>query len=76
MEKIKVKLGFEGLFTIEPIGRGGGGLAVLWKENNLLKIQNYSMWHIDAFIKNTEAKIPWRLTGFYGQPDWTKRKES
>jgi hypothetical protein len=25
MEKIKVKLGFEGLFTIEPIGRGGGG---------------------------------------------------
>lgn len=32
MERIKVKLGYEGLLTVEPMGKSGG-LALLWKNN-------------------------------------------
>ena len=37
-----MKLGFEGLFVVEPRGKSGG-LALLWKERNVLEIQNYFM---------------------------------
>jgi hypothetical protein len=50
MESIRVKIGFDGLFVVESVGRSGK-LALLWKENNLLEIQNYSMWHINAVLK-------------------------
>lgn len=53
MEQIRFKLGFEGLFVVEPIGRSGG-LALIWKEENMLEIQNYSKWHINAIMKKTK----------------------
>ena len=31
VERIRVKLGFEGLFVVKPRGKSGG-LALLWKE--------------------------------------------
>jgi hypothetical protein len=75
MERVRVRIGFEGLFVVEPIGKSGG-LAMLWRDSNTLEIQNYSRWHINAIMKETAEEGPWKLTGFYGQPDWTKRKES
>jgi exonuclease III len=50
MEGIRVKLGFEGLFVVEPIGQSGG-LALLWKEAHELEIQNYTRRHINARVK-------------------------
>jgi exonuclease III len=41
LESIRVKPGFEGLFVVDPRGKSGG-LALLWKEQNMLEIQNYS----------------------------------
>jgi hypothetical protein len=75
MERVRVRIGFEGLFVVDPIGKSGG-LALLWRESNTLEIQNYSRWHINAVMKEFEGGVPRRLTGFYGQPDWTRRKES
>jgi hypothetical protein len=50
MEWIKVKLGFVSLLAVDPVGRSGG-VALLWKEENEIKIQNYSRRHISAIVK-------------------------
>jgi hypothetical protein len=41
MESIRVKLGFSGLFVVEPLGRSGG-LALLWQDVQNMEIQNYT----------------------------------
>jgi hypothetical protein len=75
MESVRVRLGFDELFTVEPIGRSGG-LALLWKESAELEIQNFSKSHINATVKASDGYEEWKLTGFYDNPDHTKRKES
>ena len=42
----------------------------------MLEIQNYSRWHINAVVKEDNDNVKWKLTGFYRQPDWTKKQES
>jgi exonuclease III len=75
MEVVRVKLGFECMFVVDPIGRSGG-LALLWKEIDLLDIQKFSRRHINAVVKERVLGCSWKLMGFYGHPDWTKRHES
>ncbi|XP_059445337.1 uncharacterized protein LOC132177129 [Corylus avellana] len=75
MEWIRVKLRFVGLFAVDPVGRSGG-IALLWKEEHEVEIQNYSRRHINAIEKRNEDGFIWKLTGFYGNPDSSKRKES
>jgi molybdopterin biosynthesis enzyme len=42
MEWLRVKLGFNGgLFVVNPVGQSGG-LALLWKADVGLEIQNYT----------------------------------
>jgi hypothetical protein len=54
MEKIRCKLGFEGLFVVNPVGRCGG-LTLLWKEIFFLEIFNFSRHHINAIIRNEDG---------------------
>jgi hypothetical protein len=75
MEFVRVKLGFECLFVVDSVGRSGG-LALLWNDKELVEIQNYSRRHINAIVKGRDSVGSWKLTGFYGHPDWTKRHES
>jgi hypothetical protein len=75
MEGIRVKLGFEGLFVVDPVGRSGG-LALLWSESVGLEIQNFTRRHINAVINLPGRDAPWKLTCFYGHPDSSKRHES
>lgn len=44
-----MKLGFDGVFVVEPVGKSGG-LALLWKEDIKLEIQNYTRRHINAVV--------------------------
>ncbi|XXG65408.1 hypothetical protein AAC387_Pa05g3117 [Persea americana] len=74
MERLRVILGFNSVFTVPSIGRSGG-LALCWKEGINLEIQNYSSHHIDSYVWHIEGKV-WRLTGFYGRPEDYKRWES
>jgi exonuclease III len=37
MEGLRVKLGFAGFFIVDPVGRSGG-LALLWSDENELRI--------------------------------------
>ncbi|KAK1381475.1 hypothetical protein POM88_028219 [Heracleum sosnowskyi] len=45
MEWLQRRLGYEGLFVVDPIGRSGG-LALLWKEKEQAKLISYSKNHI------------------------------
>jgi exonuclease III len=75
LEGVRVRLGFQCLFVVEPVGLSGG-LALLWSDQNLLEVQNYTRRHINAIVKGSTAKVPWKLTCFYGHPVTAKRHES
>ena len=75
MEKIRCSLGFHNLFVVDSIGKSGG-LALLWKEEVGLEIQNYRRRHIQAIVKNPVGDRLWKFTGFYGHPDASKRGEA
>jgi hypothetical protein len=75
METIRVKLGFDGLFVVNPVGRSGG-LALLWRDGDDLRIQNFTRRHINAEVRIAESDRWWHLTCFYGHPIPSKRHES
>ncbi|XP_075675072.1 uncharacterized protein LOC142644317 [Castanea sativa] len=53
-----------------------GGLALLWKSDAKVHIKKISRWFIDAHVVCKTTGLTWRLTGFYGQPDTSKREET
>lgn len=57
------------------VGRSGG-LALLWLNANSLEIFNFSNSHINVAMKDVDGNEKWRFTGFYGQPDSAKKRES
>ena len=61
---------------IVPSQGKSGGLAMLWREEVKLDIQTYSSSHIDAWVHGGDIVGWWHLTGFYGEPDTSKRGES
>lgn len=68
------KFGFAKYFTVDRVGKGGG-LAVLWRNNIMCRIDDSSQNHIDVvMLKNG---IPdWRLTCYYGFPERGRRREA
>lgn len=50
---------------MDSVGRSGG-LALMWKEDCDLIIQNYSRRHTNAIVKSSAEGMEWKLTGFYG----------
>lgn len=41
MKWVQIKLGYQGIFVVEPIGRNGG-LALLWKEMEEVELLGFS----------------------------------
>ena len=74
IERIKNKLQFEGMFSIESVRRGGG-LALLWKEEEWVKLVSYSTNHVDVEV-TISGMATWRLTRFYGMPKRSRRRDS
>ena len=58
---------------VVPSEGRNGGLALLWKEELKVDAQSYSDSHIDAIVGQEEDGQQWRLTGFYGNPETSKR---
>ena len=50
VERVKNKLRFEGCFIVDSV-RGGGGLAMLWREKNWVSLISYSKNYIDVKIQ-------------------------
>jgi hypothetical protein len=71
---IKQKMGFQNMLVVDCVGKSGG-LALMWKEELEVEIQNYSQRYINAVVKPVN-KMPWTFTGFYGHPVPHKRKEA
>ena len=76
MDLIRCKLGFNNLFVVDCVGKGGG-LALFWKEDIIVDIQNFSPRHIHGIVTSTTplSTHKWKFTGFYGQPDVARRHE-
>lgn len=51
-------------------------MALLWSEVSEVTIQNYSLRPINAIVSLRELSSSWKLTGFYGHPDHSRREES
>nr|POE70917.1 hypothetical protein CFP56_77076 [Quercus suber] len=66
------ELKFDGCFTVPSNGRGGG-LALLWKEEDVVWVDSFSHYHIDAVVQ--EGVNAWRLIGFYGESEMSRRTE-
>lgn len=75
MKYKKHELGYTQGFIVSSMGQSGG-LALFWKLETKAAIQGFSSWHIDAHIICNTIAATWRLTGFHGQPDTSKREES
>jgi hypothetical protein len=75
MEANRIKLGFDGMFVVDSIGKSGG-LALLWKLETVVQIQNYSRWNINAVVSADSSAKEWKFSGFYGHPEVAKRLRS
>jgi exonuclease III len=75
MEFIRVRTGFDYMFVVDNMGRSGG-LALMWRSELSVEIQNYSRRHINATVQMAVNGQKWKLTGFYGHPDASKRIEA
>jgi len=74
IEELKYLLGYDFCVAFDREGRRGG-IAFLWRESLNCNITNYSLNHIDIEI-NDLRHGKWRLTGFYGYPEGSRRKAS
>ncbi|XP_074360471.1 uncharacterized protein LOC141700659 [Apium graveolens] len=68
------KLGFDNYWAVDCVGRSGG-VAMLWKNNVKCNVVGFGSNYIDAQVMNANDVL-WRLTGFYGFPERTRRRES
>lgn len=73
IEIVKKELGFDLCFWVDSMGKSGG-LALVWFNQLDITMLSFSKGHIDISVEDINVK--WRLTGFYGNPDQGKRKES
>lgn len=74
MEWVRSRLKFQGMIVVEAQGRSGG-LALLWREADHVRLLSLSCNHIDVVVQ-MEGVQPWRLTGFYGEPDRNLRQRT
>ncbi|XP_019184584.1 PREDICTED: uncharacterized protein LOC109179530 [Ipomoea nil] len=73
-ERLRVTMGFEGLFYVDNDGLSGG-LALLWKKNSTARLLSYSKNYVDVEV--TMAGYPhWRMTCYYGFSQRNRRAES
>lgn len=74
MKYKKQELGYTQGLVVSSMGLSGG-LAFLWKPKTKVAVQDFSRWHIEEHITCNSTGTNWRLIGFYGQPNTSKREE-
>lgn len=75
LELIKRKIGYQNFFVVDSIGKSGD-LALFQSEDSLLKIMNYSQYHVHCEIKENKQENSFLFTGFYGKSRVSERKDS
>ena len=74
MERVRSRIGFQGMLVVEAHGRSGG-LTLLWTDQSQVKLLSMSNNHVDVEI-SVDNMTPWSLTGFYGEPNRSQRKRT
>ena len=74
LERLRCNLQFANKFVSNSRNKGGG-LCMFWKQEVNLRVQSFSLSHIDAIINETQPDA-WRLMGFYGAPKTQHREPS
>jgi exonuclease III len=75
VERLRVTTKFDSAFCV-PRKDTGGGLAVLWRAKMDVKLNTSSRNHIDVDVVNMHTCKGFCLTGFYGNVETYKWKES
>ena len=75
MEWLRSRWKFDNCFTVDGSGRGGG-LALLWIREAGVEVLSFSKYHIDVKMEAEMEGGSWRFTGFYGDPETSKRYKS
>ena len=47
---------------------------MLWRDEEVVWVDSFSNYHIDGIVHGGKENA-WRLTGFYGEPDTSRRNE-
>uniref|UniRef100_A0A803QJ80 Reverse transcriptase domain-containing protein n=1 Tax=Cannabis sativa TaxID=3483 RepID=A0A803QJ80_CANSA len=74
VERLKRQCHFDGCFVVESQGRGGG-IAMLWKDNEEVSLVDFSNNHINVTVK-LERGGAWLFTGLYGEPNRNLRHKT
>lgn len=72
MENVKRKLGFLNCLVVSLVGRKGVA-ALLWNNDEEVKIMNYSNYHIHACLYLAEKNLYWSHIGFLSKLETNKR---
>lgn len=68
MEYVKRRLGFDGCFSVNALGRKEC-FTLLWKKKSWIHIFNFSQYHIYAWVEVEDSLYKWMIIGFYGEPN-------
>ena len=63
------------MFVVDSVGKSRG-MILIWRDNFIVEIHNFSRRHINATIRINGNGVMWKFTGFYGHPEVAKRKEA
>lgn len=74
LEEIRVRLQFEGCYSVDSIGHSGG-IGVLWRKMSQVSLLNYSQNHVNLEVVDDVQGVM-RMTGFYGFPERQRRQAS
>ncbi|XP_030508978.2 uncharacterized protein LOC115723633 [Cannabis sativa] len=74
LERLRVSLGFGGVFSVDARGKSGG-VALLWRDSDDIKVLGYGVNYIDAEVTEKDGNC-WRLTGLYGEPNRSLRRNT
>lgn len=74
LDIVQRNIDFEHKWLVLKEGHGGG-IAVFWKASVNLVVVDSSNYYIDTWI-NKGTGNEWCFTGFYGEPETSRRSEA
>ena len=74
VSKLRDVFGYSGCFSIDCVGNNGG-LMLLWKDNFVVTVLSFSSGHIYTCVRMEDGFLR-RFSGFYGEPNSSKRNVS
>ncbi|XP_050264146.1 uncharacterized protein LOC126708397 [Quercus robur] len=74
LDRTLSKINFDQKWVVSRVNRGGG-LVLFWKNSVNLTVVDSHRYYIDTII-NGNSENEWRFTGFYGEPETSRRIEA